>query len=436
MVRHAIVLCKLCVRTPYVMLDSVLDRDAVIPGDYDALVYSPDVLVCPPAGDSKELTSGDDAATPPQKSKKEPFSYQFVLGSASQILPEALIVFHADEGLSDLRRPCAECEKNKATYFHKQTEVYVCDECAAPMMKMKMMKDFLIPVDKMHLHSLLGYCLDHPDDKATHFCPKCDHCVCFKCKIQGNHSTGECADHLLVKVSEAYDQSKTQALEVCGLTEEFKMKLQTIQDNIDARGESIENNMASCKHEIQRWCDSLIEKVNDLGTKKLDRLRSLRNKVSRKIEAVDWNEDFLQQITATNPPVDFLDCWPQHGNLRTELFKEGYDHPIEEFPDISIIGTHNVHVIETREQEENCTSPSKRNQPTQKIQKSRTMPLKTSDYDDNFVVNAPPRPAFDKKHASDISRSPFPNVLISSDLSPRSLLSYKKLKPTAGARIS
>lgn len=425
---HAIVLCKLCIRSPYVVRDSFGQFDC-IPEDYDALAHSVQSNE-DPIGDESDM----DDTTPSQISKKEPFAYEYVLRSASQILPVALIVFRPDEGL--LRQACAECDR-MAHYFHQKTENYLCSDCVAPLMKMKTMKEFLIPMDNINQHSLLDFCAEHPDEKATHFCAKCNQCVCIKCKIQGGHSAGEHMDHVLVKVCEAFEDSKRLALTGCGSTDEFMAKLRSDQDEIDSRQHLIERNIADCKYEIQRWCDSLIEKVNDLGMKKLDRLRSLRHIVSRKAEAVDWNESFLREIATKNPPVDFLACWPEHHRLRNDLLKEGVTHPVEEFADLSIRGMQEVQVSECRLARDDARevhgSPRRRfnNQPTQKLPASVTK-ARTADFDEMSEYVAPSMSSL-KKPASKINRSPFPNVLISSDLSPRSLLSHRKIRVNRGA---
>jgi len=304
---HAVVLCKLCVRLPCVGSDVTRDPDE----EYDSVVSM--------------YWNG-----------KSPL-YEYTLCSASQVLPVAYMVFQAEETLH-LRQNCVECEGSIATHFHTQTEHYMCTPCASPLLKMKIMKDCIVPVEDIQ-PSILDFCEEHRENKVSYYCGKCLKCVCVKCKVDGSHSTPEYCHHILWPIQEAYRETKQVALLTHSTA--FIKDCESKIGEIDHRVQEIEENMKECKDSVRFAAQRLCDQVEKIGLAKLGRLASLRHTVEKKKLTADNFDAFLHTLTE-NSPVDFLDCWPQHEKMRAQLLDQGVIHPIKEMSDIAVEGMDDV----------------------------------------------------------------------------------------------
>jgi len=165
--------------------------------------------------------------------------------------------------------------------------------------------------------------------------------VSVRDKMVGSHSTGEAAQHKLISIGDAYDAALSESLKPDTLIAQRQGELRQSLRAVDAKLREVNRNSAEVEELIYKTLQDALFQLQDLTQEKLNVLLSEEVELRRQLEHVDWTETFLDQEREEATPVDFLNAWKCHVQLRADIARSKLatnDVLARIFADLSLTG--------------------------------------------------------------------------------------------------
>ncbi len=141
------------------------------------------------------------------------YRHEYVVYNSQQVLPCYLVIckfeFEGELG----KEICAKCS-GPADKYCEEDGVCLCTDCDLLIHDSNeefariFRKHNRIPLSEKN--ATFGDCKDH-SRKIEFFCDTCQQPLCVFCKMQGNHASGEYANHAIVPIMQAYQNAKSDA---------------------------------------------------------------------------------------------------------------------------------------------------------------------------------------------------------------------------------
>lgn len=154
-----------------------------------------------------------------------------------------------------------------------------------------------------------GKCENHKSQDNQFFCTKCKTVICIQCKINGSHSSGDYANHLLITIGEAYAEAKTQSEASDPLMEKHKGTLRSQLKTVDEKIKVIMENTREAENELCDRLEKALETLHAHSQAKLNVLLSDQIEIRRRYEEVQWAESFLKYQREVLEPQNYLKAW-------------------------------------------------------------------------------------------------------------------------------
>jgi hypothetical protein len=266
---HQFLYCHMGTGRSYVMDDSVGKK--IIPPSYDSIYVQQNL---DRDGDGKfSMEEYEAAATHDQRSPAE-YAHNYVLLDPTQVVARYLVEFFFDE---------------EGAGMSKQEEDDMYDRY-----------DFFDPI------------LYSP--------------VSFRDKMVGSHSSGENATHKLIGISDAYETAKAASLKqdpiLQSRTTDIKQRLACVDEKL----RQVNKNSAEIEEQIYQMLQEALFQLQDETQRKMNKLLGEELELRRQLEQIGWVDNFLNKQRTDASPVQFLEAWKNHLQLRDELHELGVEH--------------------------------------------------------------------------------------------------------------
>eukprot|EP00825_Cyclidium_porcatum_P032309 TRINITY_DN3461_c0_g2_i2.p1 TRINITY_DN3461_c0_g2~~TRINITY_DN3461_c0_g2_i2.p1 ORF type:complete len:495 (-),score=76.17 TRINITY_DN3461_c0_g2_i2:559-2013(-) len=292
------------------------------------------------------------------------FRHDYVIFDNAQVLPIFIIHFTFDQAKEDALQPpiCDVCGENPASVYCKSDDAVLCYDCDDEQHTKggKLVgKHQRVPLSEKP--KSFGNCQTHPDAKLELFCTHCNIPLCVYCKINGTHSTGDAAGHLLVKITDAYKTALADSKECDPQLEKKKNQLAEQLQLIDQKIKDVNTNASQQTEKIYEILQETIQQLQSETQKKMSFLIGDQLELKRLYDQIQWVESFLKYQQDVLNPADYLNAWSRHRNLRKEILKESQQYQITNVQsDMRVVGKLMVVTNESRyNMEDNYNSPDK-----------------------------------------------------------------------------
>lgn len=154
-----------------------------------------------------------------------------------------------------------------------------------------------------------GKCENHKSEDNQFFCTKCKAVLCIFCKINGSHSSGDYANHLLITIGEAYNEAKNQSEAADPVMEKHKGNLRNQLKAVDDKIKIVKDNTAEAEHELYEKLEKALETLHAHAQTKLNILLADQIELRRRYEEIQWAESFLKYQREVLEPQNYLKAW-------------------------------------------------------------------------------------------------------------------------------
>ncbi|CAK72944.1 unnamed protein product (macronuclear) [Paramecium tetraurelia] len=262
------------------------------------------------------------------------FKHDYVLFDNGRVLPCYVVQFEFDQKKEDnLNSPfCDICNDNTATIYCKADDMNLCYDCDEEhhLKGGKLVsKHQRIPINEKP--KTFGNCQQHPDQKLELFCTIDRTPLCLYCKIGGSHSSGESANHPLVKISDAYMKSLVESKDIDPLIEKRKNQLAEYLQQIDYSIKEVNKNASIIEGRIYQVLQEALLQLQEETQKKMSYLVGDQLELKRQYDQIQWLESFLKYQQEVLTPADYLNAWSRHIGLRNEILN------ISNVPQLTIV---------------------------------------------------------------------------------------------------
>jgi hypothetical protein len=291
-------------------------------------------LVIPDGYDSLYLVRGDNSnaadisATPKSMNQAEaqtPKNYhEYVVLEGAQVIPCFLVHFTYDPSQDSAQQEvCENCDRRAATVVCLTDHARLCDVCDREVHSANKIVASHVRRSMKDVPGSFGNCIYHGKEQE-YFCTVCQVPVCVQCKMIGDHSSGEKANHRLAPLADAYREVLANSERSDPSIGQRKSTLMTQLKKVDQRLHSIRDNSVKVEEDIYALLQEALYQLQEETHKKMNTLLSEELELRRQIEQLEWNEGFLKSARGVMKPADFLMFWKRHLTMKddTALFPE------------------------------------------------------------------------------------------------------------------
>ena len=143
--------------------------------------------------------------------------------------------------------------------------------------------------------------------------------VSVRDKMVGSHSTGDAAQHKLIGIGDAYDAAVAESLKPDPLLAERQAELRLNLRAVDAKLQEVNRNSAEVEEKIYKALQDALFELQDATQKRMSALLAEEVELRRQLQHIDWIESFLDRQREEASPVDFLNAWKCHVQLRGDV---------------------------------------------------------------------------------------------------------------------
>ena len=188
-----------------------------------------------------------------KQKEKTPYSYNYIILKGAQILPCYIVHFEINERKVP---KCFVCQKKDATLYCKNDEIDLCEDCD---------EDMHPPGKKIsqnHQRVALNLkplkcdpCEKHPNNLKELFCVKCREELCISCKLVGDHSIGELADHSVWPLNDCFDNLRQSKENFTPQIKEMKNKINSTLLTLASRSINLKEQFNQLEANIKQIYD-------------------------------------------------------------------------------------------------------------------------------------------------------------------------------------
>ncbi|KAL0213656.1 hypothetical protein P9112_005840 [Eukaryota sp. TZLM1-RC] len=335
--RYEFLLCKLAVGRSFVAQDKSIRP---VPAGYDSLLFP-----SPSYGDLSTIQSLESWKDTPSRLEdlhRERLA-EYLIPDSDQVLPCYLVQFDFDP--SNVGRApelvCDVCEQRPAVVFCHHDDARLCGSCDQQVHSANKIvsRHHRVPVSEQPQG--FGSCLKHEDMALEFFCPVCFIPICVHCKMIGSHSSGECAGHKLIPISEAYkkavDSCKSADLPVL---DNRKQTIRSQLRSLEERRREVEANTRSVEENVYSIMQQLLDNLKTLSDAKYLSIVSEALELRRQLVEVESSEMFIKQAQSYLPPTEFLKAFASHKQLREEFSRLPFvKNDVDVVADLAVTGS-------------------------------------------------------------------------------------------------
>lgn len=326
---HTVYLCDVAVGNSICVVKDFIDQKLPIPHDYDTLItdfqnsqaYLSDMVV-----------------------KLNDFYY--VVNDSSRILPLYEITFEYDsefEKRARNRNICHKCQKEESIVYCPSERASFCGNCdqlvhSDIFLKRHERKYFETCGQKKFIN-----CPTHETKTIEFYCIDCGIPICSYCKISGNHSTIDFANHRIILFTEACKNLDNTIYESSSTIELLKNnnddELQKFNDNIA----EFKFNIAKIRQKLDKEYKNLMLELEVIENKKIQILNA------NYIEILNQS-DFFTQMKKFPEELDPTDRLQYFNAIKHQReMKEIPKLTVEPFLPIELIGKLQIKIPNTVE---------------------------------------------------------------------------------------
>ena len=313
--KHQFLYCRVGIGRAFLTDSHTMATQSVTPPEgYDSLYLGPE---------ENSNSNGEKDSHPLSSTKNDVpgYHHRYSIFDSTQILPYYLVQFSYDP--EDDEKPvvvtCDVCEERAATVYCQQDDARLCAVCDTESHSVNKLvaRHKRVPIQKQP--KSFGFCEHHPDMKIEFFCPQCHVPVCVHCKMVGSHSGGEAAAHKLVPVSVAYQEALENANRTDMILENRKQLIRSQVGVLEVRSKEVEKNAAHAEKELYRILEQALFRLQSIRRRKKNVLRGDLLELRRQLEQIAQTESFIRYNEKYMGPVEFLNAWSRHADVRDEL---------------------------------------------------------------------------------------------------------------------
>ena len=302
-----------------------------IPAGYDSMLVHKgvDEEAANGASSNNAATGGD-------------YHHEYIISDESRIYPDFVVNFVFDVKADRVRDVpvCECCNDRPASVYCLQDQAKMCHECDQQMhSRHAIFKSHRrVPINDMERTAETILCADHPSMPVQFYDPIAHVPVCVHCKMTGSHSSGENANHPLVKIADAHEASMH---DMAGEQRIIEGRCHTIRQqlaSIESRIERVNANHGRCQDQICEIVRKVMQVLHEETQSKLSALLSDESELRRQLEYYAWADKFLKYQRASANPVEFLQMFRSHSSLLAQAPSEIVDGAADVKPDIRVFG--------------------------------------------------------------------------------------------------